>query len=374
MKGMSARRSLIDTAAMAMTALVGVGLSLFLALPLAPRAVQGDNDFPVFYVAAEVSGSPRLWDEAPYMEFQQRQFGDAHEALVWIRPPFYALLLKPLSWLPFEQANAAWLAARLAALGLAAAVWGFSSTTMFVLAMLVSPPLMANLLGGQDVPFVLAAAAAALFAAQRERPLTAGLLLSLASIKFNLLLPLPLLLAAQRRWRMLAGLAGGGLALAALSVPAAGWSWPLDYWTALQQERIHPNLHSMPSLSGLLSGAPGRLGWQIALTLAVLALAWLVSRRAELGPAMAFALAAGVLVAPHAYLADCLLLTPALLFVVERGRLKPLKLGAMILLFPPALWLLAGSNHLAAQLAVVAFVAGFAVDLLRGSPSEATPA
>lgn len=360
-----------DLVALGFAALIGLGLNLFVALPLAPRAIQGDNDFPVFYMGGALAGSPALWDAAEYMELQQRELGSSDDSLVWIRPPFYALLLKPLSWLPFRQANAAWLVLRLAALGLAAATWRFSPRAALLLAVAVSPALMANLLGGQDALFVLGLAAAALFAAERGRPVAAGMVLSLATIKFNLLLPLPLLLAAQRRWRILQGVALGGVGLAALSVAAAGASWPADYLAALRQDRIHPNLQAMPSLSGLLSDVPQRPVWQTALTLALLAAVWFAFQRCDLRRGWALALATGVLAAPHAYLADCALLLPALLYAVDRSELRALKLGAMLLLFPPLLWLLLGDNHLIAQLATAAFVTGFAWETWRAAPAPA---
>ena len=96
--------------------LSGILLLSALSLDSIETAMEGHNDFIPFYVAAGLAGSSEIWEPWRYYEFMDRQFGEGGEALVWVRLPFYALALKPLSWLDHEAAYAAWWVLRLGAL------------------------------------------------------------------------------------------------------------------------------------------------------------------------------------------------------------------------------------------------------------------
>ena len=97
-------------------ALCGLALGVSLSVSSAGRALEGANDFIPFYVAAGLAGSPEIWNSEPYYQFMDERFGQVGEALVWLRPPFYALLLHPLSLLNYDAAHLAWWLLRMGAL------------------------------------------------------------------------------------------------------------------------------------------------------------------------------------------------------------------------------------------------------------------
>jgi hypothetical protein len=267
-------------------------------------------------------------------------------------------MLWPLAQLPYETANLVWALLRVAALAGFVLLWRLPSRMDALLFTAVSLPAAAGLLGGQDTAFVLLLAAAGIALERNGKPVLAGLALSLCAIKFNLLLPLPLLLLAQRRGEIAKGFAAGALALVALSFVGGGWSWPVQYWQAVAAERVHPNPSGMPNLHGMLDplGAGTALEW--ALSAAVLALTWAGLRRTDFAGGMALVLMSGLLVTPHAYVPDCLLLVPAVLTVMSRVPGGLVAAASMVLLWPPVYLMLLGGSawHVAMPGALLAYL------------------
>ena len=70
-----------------------------------PREVElCAADFSAFYSGGSLVGSPQLYSPAAAFAVQDRAIGCHHENLVFIKPPFYALLMWPLAQLPFVAA------------------------------------------------------------------------------------------------------------------------------------------------------------------------------------------------------------------------------------------------------------------------------
>ena len=104
---------------------------------------------------------------------------------------------------------------------------------VILLALAFEPFLFECWLGGQLSAFGFFSTAAAFFFLQRQQPFAAGLALGLCFYKPTLLvLFLPCLLVG-RQWRMLAGMAATGLALAAVSLLVVGWDTCLEYVNVL---------------------------------------------------------------------------------------------------------------------------------------------
>ena len=343
-----------DSVIKAFLALLGLSFLVAIGWSAAGPALEGRSDFVPFYVAAGLSGSSELWEPERYFRFMQGRFGDYGAALVWIRPPFYALLLKPLSWFDFQTAHAAWWLCRLAALLGFVALWRVPSRGDAGLFLCLSLPALAGLMQGQDVAFVLllVAASARLAGARRDR--LAGLALSLCAIKFHLFLLLPALLVAQRKGRVLAGLALGAVAWIGLSFIAGGMSWPLHYSQVVFDGEVSPRSDSMPNLHGLLSDFPVA-EWGVSAAIFLLSCA--VFRRASLQDGLAICLLGGLLISRHSYVADCLLLLPVSLVFVAGDRPAGLRFAAMLLLWPPIYLMLLSGGGLAqfAQVFLVLF-------------------
>ena len=78
-----------------LTGLVAVPLFCVLAAPERDRILLGQNDFVAFYTAAKLAGTPGLYDVAANHAEQRETIGHAIPAISNIRPPFYALLMRP---------------------------------------------------------------------------------------------------------------------------------------------------------------------------------------------------------------------------------------------------------------------------------------
>ncbi len=126
----------------------------------------------------------------------------------------------PFGLLPYPVAFAAWSCAGL--LALYAVVRGQALQTV---AILFSPAALFCLIGGQISLFMAAIVLAALRLIDR-RPVIAGLLIALCTIKPQMGLLFPVLLIVSRRWRVLATASVGTLGLVLVS----GLLWGFDVW------------------------------------------------------------------------------------------------------------------------------------------------
>ena len=338
----------------------------------------GANDFVPLYVAATEVGGPALYDPAIYRRFQQDRYGGFNESLVYSRPPYYALLLRPLSWVgSFEAAYLAYTLLRLAAIAGFVWLWPAGERKEAALFACLSFPLFTSLLNGQDVAFLLFWIALAM-RLERRRPFAAGLAFAMCAIKFHLLILLPAALLAQRRWSVLRGLAAGAAGLIALSFLAAGWSWPREYAEVLLSSEIHPLTSNMPNLHGMVSGLPGAPLWEAAGAAAALAGVVFAARRGNFAFGLAAASLGSLIVSRHSYVADMTVLLPGLLATLATLPTAAARFFALAMLSPiPALFLfngrpLAYAAQAALLGALVAYVA--AARRGRGSPAHAPDA
>ena len=110
----------------------------------------------------------------------------------------------------------------------------------------------------------------------------------------------------------------------------------------------------MPNLKGLLFSVPYSTVWRLLAAAVVLGGAWYVIRRASLKQALAVAMAAGLLISPHAYLPDCSLLLPLLVNLAAEQRFGK-ALAAMMLTGLATLALTKPPWTFVGQLAILSF-------------------
>jgi len=290
------------------------------------------------------------------------------ESVYYSRPPFYAFFLRPLALLPYTAAywlfQAMNLVAFLIFVRLMAPVVDGQISEMFLILTCLCYPLLANLLEGQDVPLVLAAAAGGIHFMRKGRDGLAGLIFSLCAIKFHLFALLPIVLLIHRRWSVLRGGLAGGLVLTAISFLSDGWDWPQRYLKLLANTELHPRAETMPTLRGLLSAA---IGGEAPVLLTILSVgvgalvAYLAWKNRQIELAIAFSIVGGLLVAYHAYLQDCTLLLLAMALVLTHSKSTPIRATAGFAVTPPPyLCLLAGRPYNAAVPLVLLGVLGVA--------------
>jgi hypothetical protein len=290
---------------------LGVLCLSLLAWPQRERAIRGQNDFVSFYTGGKLARTPDLYSRPANLRTIQSTLGFPMEGTTYIRPPFYAILLKPLAALPYRVAWAIFFGATLASI-----LWfvGRFSKECPALPFFASfsIPLLTPLMNGQDTPFLLVIVGAAILLFRRNRDFTAGLILSLCAVKFHLFLFLALLLVMKRRWR---AIQGGVCGLAVLTLLSLG---EIRSWiNVLRDPWISPDPEYLPNLHGLILTLHGGLGAELGVA-AVIAILFVVCVRKSDNFEFLFAisLVCGLLTSFHSGPADDVLLLPVFVLIV----------------------------------------------------------
>ena len=325
---------------------VGVLFLLCLAYLWRERALKGQNDFVAFYAGAKLVGTSRLYSRAANQALIQSILGFPLENVTFIRPPFYAALLQPLSLLPYHVAYAVFTLA-----GLASFLWfvvKFSKecpALPFLASM--SVPLLAALCGGQDTPFLLVILGGSVLLARRKCDFLSGLVLSLCAIKFHLFLFVPLLLLLKKRWEMLGGAAAGTALLTALGILFAGVDGLRAFVNTLRDPWISASATIMPNIHGLVFAVHGD-AWQEGAVIALVAAAflWTLFKNDNYELLLAVALVCGLLVSFHSGVSDDLILLPVFVAVTGGRASAALRAAAALILTPlPSIMVLAGAPY-----------------------------
>ena len=325
---------------------VGVVFLLCLAYLWRERALQGQNDFVAFYAGAKLVGSSGLYSRAANQAVIQSVLGFPLENVTFIRPPFYAALLKPLSLLPYHVAYAVFTLAGLASFLWFVAKFSKECPALPFLASM-SVPLLTALCGGQDTPFLLAILGGSVLLARRERDFLSGLVLSLCAIKFHLFLFVPLLLLRKKRWEMLGGAAAGTALLTGLGSLFAGMDGLRAFVNTLRDPWISASATIMPNIHGLVYAVHGD-AWLEALLIVLVsgAFIWTLFQIDNYELLLAVALVCGLLVSFHSGVSDDLILLAAFVAVVRSGAGAAVRATAALILTPlPSIMVLAGAPY-----------------------------
>ena len=351
MPSLSDKRSWIRPAAWTVVILTGVLLRAFIIHRL-PREVEiCAADFSAFYSGGTLVGSAQLYSPEAAFAAQDKAIGCHHQNLVFIKPPFYALLMWPFAQLPFVPAF--YLFRALVLGGVALFLWMWPGDRWAAAAACAwSVPLATTFTVGQDVIFVLVAVMGAYWMLRSGREFAAGGLLGLCAIKFHLFLLLPLFLLRGRLWKTVAGGAAVGAVWFAMCFAAAGPNWISQYAAALADPRMNPYAHNMVNLRGLFGyNSP----WTLPAAAVVAILCGYLIWRGSLEVALAAVLAGGVLIAPHNTVSDATLFLPGLL-LARRMEPAAARAVAAFALTPLYVFLPAGALQVAVLAIIVAAV------------------
>lgn len=207
---------------------------LFLAVTfVAPGAIGPDyhgvgTDWMVFHQAGRmvIEGDiARLYDGTAFTarlnEAYHLFLDEPLDYRPWVNPPWFALLMAPLSLAPFLPSWLAGQAAQIALLAWAMRRVAPDAATPGLLAVLLGPAAALNALCGQTALLACALALLALHEAGR-RPVLAGIALALLSYKVQFVPVVVLVLALRGQWRALGWASAGGALLLVVSVAALG--------------------------------------------------------------------------------------------------------------------------------------------------------
>ena len=192
------------------------------------------RDFLSFWTAGKAAWDPdpaRFYDFATYQAEIAPLVGADYPGQVWSYPPSMMLLAWPLKFVPYFAALALWTAIGPLLFLLAVSRW--TRDPWLLVAAMLCPAALFGLMSGQ-IAFLAAAAILAVLRLRNTRPWLAGALLGLLTIKPQLGLFFPLLLLAERNWRLIGIAALWAVAITALTALI----WGTEVWTAYLTEGI----------------------------------------------------------------------------------------------------------------------------------------
>lgn len=291
---------------------IGIAFLAALEYPFYKTVLLGHNDFSTFYAGAKLARTPALYDHEIMRREVRALWPDSGDSEVYLRAPFYAVLLKPLAWLPYRAALVAFLCLTVGSFLWFVIRFANECTYLPVLAAF-SVPMYLNINGGADVPVLLAAIGGFVLLARRGRDFAAGLVLALCAIKFHLFVFVPLLLLLEKRWRILLGLCAGSLALAIAGGITLIGSWlklmlsPTITGIPIWKLSPAPNIHGLVTVLGAGSAVE-----YLLVALVVAAFLWLCFRVDNFDLLLGVSLVCGLLVSFHSFTYDDLLLMPVL--------------------------------------------------------------
>lgn len=346
-----------------MTAGIAFSTHLVLGSP-----VSWNVDFNEFYAAGKLVGTGHLydWEAIRALELQH-----GTRAVPFGRIPAFAVFFWPLSSLPYAIARILWLAAGFGALAGIAILWPLRPWRRVAGAICWSVPALMCLTFGQDSVLLLLFVAVGSKLLLNGRDFWAGVALSGCLAKPHLAFLLPLLLVRRGKWDALFGGLAGGIGSMLLSFAVEGGNWPQRLLSLARTPEFSPAEGRMPTLFGALSGVRSSLAIEIPVAAAVIAAYWFLSRRLPLSRAAALAMAGGLLLSPHAYAYDAVLLLPALILYQDACYPAWLRFWGLLLMTPVPYLLLLSNTEWPGHIAVTGYtLALFAMEISRGRHRE----
>jgi alpha-1,2-mannosyltransferase len=184
-----------------MVAGLEIGYLLHSPLPYDPVGYLVGRDFANTWVGAQLAltGHPQTYFAADaYNRLLAEKFGASYPLHIWSYPPHVLLFTWPLALIPYMAAYILYCALGLAVYLAVTSAGGRRLDHLVLLA--IAPAVIVNIWCGQNGFFVAALLAGGLMVLDR-RPILAGLLFGMLSIKPQLGILLPLMLALTGRWR-----------------------------------------------------------------------------------------------------------------------------------------------------------------------------
>lgn len=309
-------------------------LEIFICLGFRSSIRSGAIDFRLYYTAGHMlrtGNAALLYDYPAETRLQSALVAPQPIALPFLAPPFTALPFALLSFAPYKIALLIFGLVNLYLVSLTVRImrphlralserWQATPALLF----LTFLPVGLTLAMGQISILLLLIACAAFALLQAGSAFLAGLVFSLALMKFQLAIPVAVLFLLWRRWRFLLGFLSGAAILSASSTfitgprgfllylhSVAGMSslagTPLETASGLSPRRM-PNLH------GLFSPFPTHLAIALTAIASIALIAWAATRR----PSFPLALLVAVLVSYHLYPCDLTLLLLPLSLLCDR--------------------------------------------------------
>jgi hypothetical protein len=285
---------------------------------------------------ASAGDTSTLLDPEAYRAWMRATFTPELPEREWSYPPTMLLLTVPFAQLPLTMAFLVWTSSTLLALWLA--LRGSGIAIAAAVATVLSPSACVDIIFGQTGALTAALFLGGLLLIDR-RPIVAGILIGLLTVKPQLGLLIPICLIAAGRWRVLAVATITTIVLILVTGIVFGWSvFPLylEKTAPLMRavlEAPFPMPYQANGITLFLAtrtlGAAVPLAYAIQLVAGIGAavLAWKVWRRVEVDITLRVALVAclALLATPYGYSYDMVAYSFATVVLLQRAgwRLKP---------------------------------------------------
>ncbi|MGD0300409.1 MAG: glycosyltransferase family 87 protein [Bryobacteraceae bacterium] len=295
--------------------ILGVAFLCVLEFPYRQIVPLGHNDFSTFYAGAKLAHTPALYDHEMVRRTVRAGWPDSPEQEVYLRAPFYAVLLKPLAAFPYRAALAIFTCLTVSSFLWFVIRFSKECSDLTILAAF-SVPMFLNINGGCDVPLLLPLVGAFVLLSRRGRDFAAGFVLAFCAIKFHLFVFVPFLLLFKKKWRMLSGATAGTAILTLVGGVSLLGPWlnvmfsPLITGMPVWKLSPAPNIHGLVTVLG---GSP-KIEFMLV-GIVFLFFVWICFRVKNFELLLGVSLICGLLVSFHNFTYDDLLLMPVLVLV-----------------------------------------------------------
>ncbi len=211
-----------------------------------------------------------VYTESAQQAIKNSLWGPWTERENYTHPPFESLLYWGLSYLPFRAAYVAWDLLNLVLLGWALYLLKpyaahLDTGSRLTLALAVLCPLISTLREGQNLILLVLSCVGAFVCLKNRREVAAGCSLGAGLFRFQFVLPLLLIFAALKKWKIVLGIVLVGAILGLVSLALVGWAGIRHYialLSALSTSTAFPALvPAMPNVRGFINVLfAGRLG------------------------------------------------------------------------------------------------------------------
>jgi arabinofuranan 3-O-arabinosyltransferase len=313
-------------------------------------------DFVAAWAAAQFATSGEAataYDLGAFTKEQLTAVASLGGDYAWAYPPTYFLLIAPLALFSYVSGALAWMFGTLVLYG--AGIRAILPRWSAVLAAMASPFALWSFYSGQN-GFLTAALIAGTLALLDRRPIAAGILLGLLTVKPQLGIVFPVILILTGRWRVFTAAAVTALLLALLSYLLFGPQTWSAFFGALQHQagsvldRGEVAFHKQQSVHALLRllGAGDTLAWSVHAAVALTALGftlWLWMQRVDDRLKAAALAMTALLATPYLFIYDLPILSVPIAFLcslgIDRGFIPGERTAIAVLM--PVLLLFAGA-------------------------------
>jgi hypothetical protein len=343
-------------------------------------------DFPAFYTGGWLVGHgeyTKLYDLQRQAQIQSVVLPGFEGVSAYLNPPHYALLMTPLSFLPYSAAFAVWtllmasaFAGSVLLLRLLLPALHERQGRLLGLLAFFSAPVYYALSAGQNTGLSLLLHTAILLALVRKHDIFVGVLIAAGMLKPQLFVGLLPLLLIDRRWRSLLSFAAVSAVIGGVTLGLGGLAI-IEQWVSLLRSDVYHDeiarqaakMYSWQSVWSVLFG-PGTITSVLGTLSALLvfgALCYLWWRRiGDLPLRYAVTLCGLMMMGPHLFVYDLgLLVLPGLIFA-DRLLREPSHRWLQLRIALLALYVLvlfAGQQELQANLIIVPLITLLAVGM-----------